>query len=130
MTLIIEVREPWASFRPGEYPALQPGMFCRVDIAGTALSDAVVVPRTALHDGNTVFLAEAGRLAQRQVQVARFRHDEAILSAGLQQGDKLVVSVLSAPVVGMKLRALETTPEPADPAAVLTERLPSGQEPR
>ena len=130
MTLVIEVRDPWASFRPGEHPALQPGMFCRVDIAGTALSDAAVVPRTALHDGNTVFLAEAGRLARREVQVARFRHDEAILSGGVQTGDKVVVSVLSAPVVGMKLRALEAAPQPSDPAVVLTERLPSGQEAR
>ena len=130
MTLVIEVREPWASFRPGEHPALQPGMFCRVDITASEIPDAVVIPRTALHDGNTVFLAEDGRLAQRQVQVARFRHDEAILSAGLQPGDKLVVSVLSAPVVGMKLRALETEPRPPDPAAVATERLSSGQEAR
>lgn len=130
MTLVIEVRDPWASFRPGEHPALQPGMFCRVEIAGKALSGAVVVPRTALHDGDMVFLAEDGHLARREVRVARFRHDEAILSAGLQQGDKLVVSVLSAPVVGMKLRALEAAPQPADPAAVPTERLPSGQETR
>lgn len=108
LTLVIEVRDPWASFQPGEHPVLQPGMFCRVEITGKALSDAVVIPRTALHDGNTVFLAEDGRLARRQVQVARFRRDEAILSRGLQPGDKLVVSVLSAPVVGMKLRALET----------------------
>ena len=130
MTLVIEVRDPWASFQPGEHPALQPGMFCRVDITGKALSDAVVVPRTALHNGNTVFLAEDGRLARREVRVARFRHDEAILSEGLQQGDKLVVSVLSAPAVGMKLRALEVAPQPAAPAAVPTERLPSGQETR
>ena len=124
MTLVIEVRDPWASFQPGAYPALQPGMFCRVEIAARALPDAVVIPRTALYDGNTVFLAKDGRLAQRQVEVARFRHDEAILGAGLQAGDKLVVSVLSAPVVGMKLRVLEAEPSSVDPAAVVTESLP------
>ena len=107
LTLVIEVRDPWASFQPGAYPALQPGMFCRVEIAATVLSDAVVIPRTALHDGNKVFLAVDGRLAQRQVEVTRFRHDEAVLGAGLRAGDKLVISVLSAPVVGMKLRAME-----------------------
>lgn len=128
VTLVIEVREPWASFRPGEHPALRPGMFCRVEIAAREMAGAIVIPRTALHDGNTVFLAEDGRLTQRQVRVARFRHDEAILSSGLHQGDKLVVSVLSAPVVGMKLRALEVEPpaQPSDPAAMMTGHPPPG----
>ena len=107
VTVVIEVPDPWASFRTGKHPALQPGMFCRVDIAASGIADAFVIPRTALHDGNTVFLAEDGRLARRQVKVARFRHDEAVIGEGLQAGDRLVVSVLSAPVAGMKLRPLE-----------------------
>lgn len=95
-----------------------------------ALSGAVVIPRTALYDGNTVFLAEEGRLAQRQVEIARFRHDEAVLSSGLRTGDKLVVSVLSAPVVGMKLRAMEVEPASADAAGTLTESVPARQRER
>ena len=67
--------------------ALQPGMFCRVE-------------------------------------VARFRHDEAVLRAGLRAGDKLVVSVLSPPVAGMKLRAMEAEHSSAD-AGMVTESLPA-----
>ena len=63
-----------------------------------------------------------------QVEVARFRHDQAILSAGLKPGGKLVVSVLIAPVVGMKLRAMDAEPSSADPAAVVTESLPVRRE--
>ena len=124
MTVVIEVPDPWASFRPGEHPALLPGMFCRVDITAGGIADAFVIPRTALHDGNTVFLAEDGRLARRQVQVARFRHDEAVIGTGLQAGDRLVVSVLSAPVAGMKLHPLEAGPETKD-VGVTNEREPS-----
>ena len=126
VTLVVEVPDPWASFRPGEHPALQPGMFCRVEIAAWSVPDAVVIPRTALHDGDAVFLAEGGRLSQRQVQVARFRHDEAILGGGLQPGDKLVISVLSAPIVGMKLRTLETA-SPSAAGSAVSERLSSGE---
>ena len=107
MTLVVEVRDPWASFEPGAHPALQPGMFCRVEVAAGTLSDVAVIPRTAVYDGSRVYLAEDGRLAQRSVEVARFRHDEAILGEGLKAGDKVVLSVLSSPVVGMKLRAME-----------------------
>ena len=121
VTVVIEVPDPWASFRPGEHPALQPGMFCRVDITANGIADAFVIPRTALHDENSVFLAEDGRLARRKVEVARFRHDEAVIDAGLHAGDRLVVSVLSAPVTGMKLRPLEVGTREKD-AGVTNER--------
>lgn len=118
LTLVVEVPKPWDSFRPGEHPALQPGMFCRVEISAGSQPEAVVIPRTALHDGSAVYLVSDGRLARRQVEVLRFLRDQAILSAGLQLGDQLVVSPLSAPVIGMKLRALEVEPvSPAIPAS-------------
>ena len=118
LTLVVEVPRPWDSFRPGEHPALQPGMFCRVDISAGSQPNAVVIPRTALHDNDTVLLVSDGRLERRPVEVLRFLRDQAILSGGLQAGEQLVVSPLSAPVVGMKLRPLEVEPAaPGVPAA-------------
>lgn len=128
LTLVIEVPKPWDAFRPGEHPALQPGMFCRVEISAGSQPNAVVVPRTALHDDNTVYLVSAGRLEQRRVEVLRFLRDQAILSAGLQAGDQIVVSPLSAPVVGMKLRALEI--ESAPPAIPVAQDTVARQEER
>lgn len=46
--------------------------------------------------------------ARRPVQVARFRDDETVIASGLKEGNRLVVSVLRAPVAGMKLRVLQT----------------------
>ena len=128
LTLVVEVPKPWDSFRPGEHPALQPGMFCRVEISAGSQPNAVVIPRTALHDGNSVYLVTDGRLARRQVQVLRFLRDQAILSAGLQSGDQLVVSPLSAPVIGMKLRTLEV--EPVPPAISATQDTVARQQER
>ncbi len=127
LTLVVEVPRPWDSFRPGEHPALQPGMFCRVEISAGSQPHAVVIPRTALHDDNTVYLVSDDRLARRQVEVLRFLQNQAIISAGLEPGDRLVVSPLSAPVIGMKLRALEV--EPAPPA-ILTQDIVARQEER
>jgi RND family efflux transporter MFP subunit len=128
LTLVVEVPKPWDSFRPGEHPALQPGMFCRVEISAGSQPNAVVIPRTALHDGNSVYLVTDGRLVRRQVQVLRFLRDQAILSAGLQSGDQLVVSPLSAPVIGMKLRTLEV--EPVPPAIPATQDTVARQQER
>ena len=120
LNLVVEVPRPWDSFRPGEHPALQPGMFCRVDISGGTQAGAVVIPRTAMHDGSAVYLASEGRLARREVEVLRFLGDQAIISAGLQSGDRLVVSPLSAPILGMKIRSLEVESEPSS--------VPAGQD--
>ena len=128
LTLVVEVPRPWDSFRPGEHPALQPGMFCRVDISAGSQPNAVVVPRTALHDNDTVLLVSDGRLERRRVDVLRFLRDQAILSAGLQAGEQLVVSPLSAPVVGMKLRPLEV--EPAAPVVPTAQDTVARQEER
>ena len=128
LTLVVEVPRPWDSFRPGEHPALQPGMFCRVDIAAGSQPNAVVIPRTALHDDNTVYLVSEGRLASRRVDVLRYLRDQAILSGGLHADDLLVVSPLSAPVVGMKLRPLEV--EPAAPVAPAAQDAVARQEER
>jgi len=112
LTLVVEVQRPWDSFRPGQHPALQPGMFCRVEISGGTQPGAVVIPRTAMHDDRAVYLAIEGRLARREVEVLRLLGDQAIISGGLQSGEQLVVSPLSAPVVGMKIRPLEVESEP------------------
>ena len=128
LTLVVEVPKPWDSFRPGEHPALQPGMFCRVEISAGSQPNAVVIPRTALHDGNSVYLVSDGRLERRQVEILRFLRDQAMLSAGLQSGDRLVVSPLSAPVVGMKLRPLEV--QPAAPAILDAQDAVARQEER
>jgi RND family efflux transporter MFP subunit len=116
MTLVVEVRDPWGTFRPGQYPPLQPGMFCEVEIAAMTVPDAVVIPRVALRERHTVFLARDGALAMRPVRVLRLLRDQAIITAGLQRGDRVVVSPLATPVAGMKLRPLEVDPPVSAPA--------------
>jgi RND family efflux transporter MFP subunit len=119
LTLVVEVRNPWGSFVAGQHPPLQPGMFCEVQIRGTTVPDAVVIPRIALRDNQTVFLAHDGVLEIRPVRVLRLLREQAIITAGLRRGDKVVISPLSTPVAGMKLRLLEAEPPLATPAATV-----------
>ncbi|PON18817.1 hypothetical protein C2W62_05940 [Candidatus Entotheonella serta] len=111
LTLVIEVREPWKQFKPGEQPPLQPGMFCQVSIVARRVPQAVVIPRAALQADQTVFVAVDEALAIRPVQVLHMQKDRAVLTSGLNAGEQLVVSPLTAPVVGMKLRLREVAPE-------------------
>ena len=111
LTLVIEVTEPWKTFRPGDHPPLQPGMFCRLTIETRRIPRAVRIPRTALRPENTVFLVQNGVLALRRVEVLHVQKESVIVTAGLESGDELIVSPLSTPVVGMKLRPREVDPQ-------------------
>jgi RND family efflux transporter MFP subunit len=104
LTLVVAVHDPWGKFQPGRHPALQPGMFCEVDIQGITLPNAIVVARDALHDNNVVYLAQDNRLTSREVRVLRLLRDKAVIAAGLQAGDQVIVSPLQTPILGMKLR--------------------------
>jgi RND family efflux transporter MFP subunit len=121
LTLVVEVRDPWRTFLPGQHPPLQPGMFCEVEIAAMTVPDAIVIPRIALRDDHTVFLVHNSVLVIRRVRVLRLLRDQAILTAGLQQGDRVVVSPLTAPIPGMKLRPLEVD-QPASTSAPAVKR--------
>jgi hypothetical protein len=79
-------------------------MFCEVDIQTMSRTEAIVIPRAALHDDNTVYLAQDNLLASRKVRVLRLLRDQAVIASGLQPGDRVIVSPLDAPVLGMKLR--------------------------
>lgn len=104
LTLVVEVNDPWQQFKPGRHPALQPGMFCEVEMLGSTIPNALVIPRDALHDTNTVYLAQDHSLTKREVRVLRLLRENAVIASGLQAGDQVIVSPLETPVLGMKLR--------------------------
>ncbi|MCH7709618.1 MAG: efflux transporter periplasmic adaptor subunit, partial [Myxococcales bacterium] len=87
------------------------GLFVRAVIEGRELVGATVIPRSALHDRDRVWTVDADdRLREREVQVLRTNHDEAILSGGLRSGERIVVSPLRTPVEGMRVKPM-TAPD-------------------
>jgi hypothetical protein len=79
------------------------------------LRDVVTVPRTALREGREVWvMTEKDTLAIRPVALAWTGEDRVLVSAGLADGERLVVSELQAPVEGMALRRPEASTQPSD----------------
>lgn len=98
--VVIRVDQPYA-----RKPPLAVGMFVTVEIEGRSLERAVVIPRSALHEGNLVWVAgQDGRLRFREVEVARLSGDVAVVRAGLKDGETVIVSGLKAVTDGMKVR--------------------------
>jgi RND family efflux transporter MFP subunit len=86
-------------------PKLLLGSYVRAEIEGLAIGSGYTIDRGNLHDGNTVWLMdENGRLDIRPVEVGYRGRDTVIVSSGVSDGEKLVVSTLSSPVPGTLLR--------------------------
>lgn len=102
VSVVIEVAEP---FKPSESkPALLPGMFVEVLIAGKVLKNAVAVPRDAIRGDNKLWLVNNGRLHIQPLEIARSDEDFAYVVSGLDDGAMIVVSSLDTVTDGMKVR--------------------------
>jgi RND family efflux transporter MFP subunit len=98
--VVVRVEMPYA-----KKPPLAAGLFVPVDIEGRALPEAAVIPRAALREGNVVWVVEDGeRLRFRNVEVARIQEDEALVTAGLEEGERVVITQLKAVTDGMAVR--------------------------
>jgi RND family efflux transporter MFP subunit len=95
---------------------LRLGAYVDVTLEG-ATADVAVVPRSALRDGDRVWLmGPDDELVIRDVDTVWRERTVVYVSDGLTDGDRLITSRIAAPVPGMKLR---TGSEPEKPAASL-----------
>lgn len=89
-------------------PPLAIGSFVEVALQGRRLPEVGIIPRRALRDGDTVWLADDdSRLRIRPVQVLRREQETIIVGDGLQGGERVIVSALSGAADGLKVRVRE-----------------------
>ncbi len=106
---IVAVDGAYAKAVPGERPPLTKGMFVEIEIRTPARKNAVVIPRSALHDGAVHVVDTKSRLAIRPVTVAVSQDDFAVVEKGLAGGERVVVSDLVPAVPGMLLKPVDDT---------------------
>jgi RND family efflux transporter MFP subunit len=83
------------------------GLFVQAAIAGIAVDDVVVLPRTALRDGNQVLIVDTeNRLYFREVEILRVYRDDVFVTGGLETGELVSVSSLQTVVQGMRVQPL------------------------
>ncbi|MBW2258919.1 MAG: efflux RND transporter periplasmic adaptor subunit, partial [Deltaproteobacteria bacterium] len=100
INVIVRVEKPYA-----KKPPLAVGLFVTVDIQGRTLPNAALIPRSALHEGNVVWVVDSdNRLRFREVEVGRVQGDEALVEAGLEDGEAVVTTLLKVVTDGMAVR--------------------------
>ena len=116
MSAIIEVEDPYGEAAEEAGAPLAVGLFVAANIDGRELSNAIVLPRSALRGSNEVYVAERdGTLSIRQVNVVDTNAERVVLTAGLEPGDRVVTSPLRGAAVGMLVRAMDANGDPLDP---------------
>lgn len=107
--VIVGVEDPLA-LQPTSTPKprLLIGAYVRAELVGKPLASVFALPRRLLRGDSDVWLLGASsRLEIRKVTVAHRGPDRVLVTGGLKAGDRLVVTDLTAPVPGMRLRVLE-----------------------
>lgn len=102
--VVVRVQHPYAST-----PPLAIGLFVQVAIEGRQVTQAVRLPRSAIRQGGVVWVVDdSGILRFRPVTVARRSGETALVTGGLKDGERVVISPLQAVSDGMAVRLDES----------------------
>lgn len=109
--LVAEVVDPYAIDQTiSGSPPLAPGMFVKASLSGKARADVIVLPRSALHSGNEVWLVDAAdKLQKTAVELYTKDRNFMYVKSGVVQGDKVILNSIDFVVNGMSLQAEEVS---------------------
>lgn len=75
---------------------IRPGAFVEINVPDRSYLKSAAIPETSVYDGNTVYvIGDDGRLQAREVTIAAINNGEAIVSAGLENGENVLTTRLS-----------------------------------
>ncbi len=118
LNAICEVRDPYGASADDGVP-IAVGLFVTAEIPGPPVENMIVVPRTALRTADIVYVVTPDddgveRLEFRTVDVAFTEAERIVVSGGLEEGERVVVSAIEGAVAGLKINPLEDGAEPMD----------------
>jgi RND family efflux transporter MFP subunit len=125
--LIATVEDPLgiAADQPNPPPLLL-GEVVQVEIEGGRVENAITIPRRALRDQDRIWIMSAdGRLEIRPVTIAWRGQQSVLVTEGVSDGERLIVSDLATPVAGMQLKVDQAPAGAAAPNPTLTGSAPS-----
>jgi len=94
----------------GQTTPLSVGLFVNAEIQGFTADEIVVLPRTAMREGNNVLVVDNdNRLRLRAVEPLRLYQDEVFIKQGLRAGERVCISPLQTAVDGMPVNPLPTS---------------------
>jgi len=110
--LVVTVDDPIRQAIPGRRPPLLKNMFVAVHLKAERREAAIVIPRSALVRGEgrtwrVRLVDDDNRLRHREVELAGFFGEEALIAAGLEAGERVVLSDMPLDIEGMPLEPVD-----------------------
>lgn len=122
ISAIAVVDDPYGAGASTDGAPLAMGLFVDAQIEGRRFDNAIVLPRSALHGRDAVYvIGEDDILERRRVQVVASDKDSFTVAAGLAPGERIVTSPLRGADDGDKVTPTDKAPSSA-PAPDLTAR--------
>ncbi|UYG03973.1 efflux RND transporter periplasmic adaptor subunit [Halomonas sp. LR3S48] len=100
---VVRVADPYQDVLPPDRPPLQRDMYTRVRLSTPSREPLLVVPASAVHQGELYLVDDEDRLVRRDVDVSFEQGGMAVIAAGLVPGERVVVTGLASAIQGMAL---------------------------
>jgi len=103
--LVAEIHDPYhlKNSKVGNGNPLRFGSYVQANILGVEVANASIVPRYLVVNNRVAVLDNESKLHYADINIVRQQGGNVVISNGLLDGDKLIVSALDYPVDGMKL---------------------------
>jgi RND family efflux transporter MFP subunit len=115
--LLLEVKDPRCLGGTGDCQALLLGEYVRVEMAGRAVDEVAALPRNALRNGREVWVITPENTLAMLPAEAVWTDENVALLRGLDDGTRVIVSDLAAPVEGMAVQTEEAAANSGGDAA-------------
>lgn len=104
--LYVSIKDPLCRLKENaNKPQLLIGSYVKTEIEGVKIQSAVAIKRSHIHNSDTIWLlSEDNTLTPRRLNITFKNRDYVFISSGLLEGEKIVVSPLSAPVSGTSVK--------------------------
>ncbi len=81
-----------------------PGMFVTVEIVGKRVDDLYLLPREAVHEDNSVYVVDHGKVHIKSVKIFRRVDNQLYIKEGIEEGDQIITRFPGVATEGMKVR--------------------------
>ncbi len=101
--IVVGVDDPYKKIIPGKRPPLVKGMFTAIDLYAPA-RPAMVIPRKSLHQGRVYLAGGDDKLEIRSVETQMIQGDMVLISKGIEEGERVIITDLFPVIEGMPLQ--------------------------
>jgi len=110
MSLVVSVNDPYGSVIAGQKPPLLKGMYVAVEFFAPP-ENMLILPRKAVHQGRVYVAREDNTLEIRPVNILYKQGMLVVISGGLSEGERVVVTDVLPVIDGLPLKPIHAKAE-------------------